>query len=56
LEVVMNVIVVSDTVVVPTKREHETYSLTIRENGKWELRADYFPGFVRGFETFSQLF
>lgn len=52
----MNLIVVDDKVVVPTKTEHEAYSLTIRENGKWELRADHFPGFVRGFETFSQLF
>ena len=37
------------------KPEQEKYSLTIRNSTKWELNADYYVGFLRGFETFSQL-
>lgn len=35
---------------------HENYQLTIRANQKWELVADYYVGFLRGLETYSQLF
>lgn len=52
----MNVIVKSADIFVPTDIKHEKYSLTIRNTTKWELSADYYPGFLRGFETFSQLF
>ena len=29
--------------------------MTIREGEQWELLADYYVGFIRGLETFSQL-
>lgn len=37
---------------------HEKYSITIRGeySEKWDLTADYYVGFLRGMETFSQLF
>lgn len=36
--------------------DREKYQLTLRITDKWELVADYYPGFLRGLETFSQLF
>lgn len=44
---------------VPTIVGHEKYTLILRENTtstKWEIDADYYPGFLRALETFSQLF
>lgn len=33
---------------IATKTLQEKYSITIRENGKWVLEADYYVGFIRG--------
>lgn len=52
----MNIFVRSADVKVPTETAHEAYSITLRQNYKWEIVADYFPGFLRGYETFMQLF
>lgn len=41
---------------VATNVSQEKYSLVIRQSNVWELSADYYVGFLRGFETFSQLF
>ena len=42
---------------IATTQIQEKYSLALRENNtKWELNADYYAGFLRGIETFSQLF
>ena len=41
---------------IATNVSQEKYSLIIRESNTWELSADYYVGFLRGFETFSQLF
>jgi hypothetical protein len=30
--------------------------MTIREIEEWDIIADYYVGFLRAFETFSQLF
>lgn len=51
----MNVVVRNTDIMVPTDLKHESYSLVIRNGTRWELTADYYPGFLRGFETFSQL-
>lgn len=52
----MNVIVRSAQPLVPTATNHEAYTITLRDNGRWELDAEYYPGFLRGFQTFTQLF
>jgi len=41
---------------VATNVTQEKYSLIVRESNKWELNADYYVGFLRGLETYSQLF
>lgn len=43
-------------VLLPTEVKHERYTLNLYEDYKWELIVDYYPGFLRGFETYSQLF
>lgn len=48
-QITMNIVVKSSSIVTPELVEHEKYQITIRQNEKWELIADYFPGFVRGF-------
>lgn len=40
----------------PPLAGYENYTLAAHQNGSWTLRADYYPGYLRGFETFSQLF
>jgi hexosaminidase len=52
----MNVVVRNTDIQVATDVKHEKYSLIIRNNSRWELSSDYYPGFLRGLETFSQLF
>lgn len=52
----MTVIVGNTDQMVATNVSQEKYSLVIRESNTWELYADYYVGFLRGFETFSQLF
>jgi hexosaminidase len=52
----INVVVKNTDTLVATDLKHEKYSLIIRNTSKWELSADYYPGFLRGLETFSQLF
>jgi|688.fasta_scaffold330841_2 hypothetical protein len=52
----MNVVVKNTDIQVATDIKHEKYSLIIRNNSRWELSSDYYPGFLRGLETFSQLF
>ncbi len=39
-----------------TDLKHEKYTLTLPSSNKWTLKADYYVGFLRAFETFSQLF
>lgn len=41
---------------IATEVQQEAYSLITRQTVRWELTADYYVGFLRGFETFSQLF
>lgn len=41
---------------IATDLKHEKYKLNLAPNDKWTLMADYYVGFVRAFETFSQLF
>jgi hypothetical protein len=41
---------------VATNVSQEKYTLILREYNTWELTADYYVGFLRAFETFSQLF
>ncbi len=52
----LSIVVRSSNMTLPTEAIRESYSLYIRESDKWELTADYYSGFLRGFETFSQLF
>jgi hexosaminidase len=35
---------------------HEKYSLSLPDVSKWTIKADYYVGFLRALETFSQLF
>jgi hexosaminidase len=35
---------------------HEAYELDLFNKNTWRLYADYYPGFLRGLETLSQLF
>lgn len=53
--IVLNIVVRNSIQMVAEKTEHEKYQLTIRESLQWEIIADYYPGFLRGLETFSQL-
>ena len=39
-----------------TNLTHEKYTLTLHNETKWALKADYYVGFLRGMETFAQLF
>ena len=41
---------------VATNISQEKYALILREYNTWELNADYYVGFLRAFETFSQMF
>jgi hypothetical protein len=41
---------------IATNVTQEKYTLIVRESNKWEILSDYYVGFLRGFETFSQLF
>jgi hexosaminidase len=52
----LTITVRSNNLTLPNETGPEAYSLIIRESGIWELEADYFYGFLRGFETYSQLF
>jgi hexosaminidase len=45
-----------ETLILPAETVHERYSLSIITPHSWQLTADYYPGFMRGFETFTQLF
>lgn len=54
--ITMVVAVRNTSVMVAHKPEEEKYQLTLRTNGHWELVAQYYVGFLRGLETFSQLF
>jgi hypothetical protein len=45
----MSIVVRGGAVIVPTEVSHEAYSMTLRTSNRWELVADYYPGFVRGF-------
>jgi hexosaminidase len=39
-----------------TDLKHERYELHLLDKDNWHLRSDYYVGFVRGLETFFQLF
>jgi len=49
-------VTVLNTSLVPPLAGFENYTLNLTSEGDWTLRANYFAGFLRGFETFSQLF
>ena len=55
-KVIMNIVVEKAVPLLPKETFHEAYSILLRPNYRWELIASYYPGFLRGFETFSQLF
>lgn len=52
---VLTIKVRDPTRMVAERVEDEKYELTIRQTQQWELIADYYVGFLRGLETFSQL-
>lgn len=54
--IALNINVRNGGILIPTEVNHEQYSLTIENHESLTLNADYYPGFLRGFETFSQLF
>ena len=41
---------------IATSLDHEVYTMELRTNNSWTIKADYYVGFLRAFETFSQLF
>ena len=43
----MNIVVKNANQMVPEQTSHEAYQLTIRTTEKWEIVADYYPGFLR---------
>ena len=49
-------VTIRNTTLIPPFAGYENYTLAAHQNGSWTLRADYYPGYLRGFETFSQLF
>lgn len=55
-KLVMNIVVKSGDQFIATDLKHEKYSISLKDTKKWLLSADYFVGFLRGLETFSQLF
>lgn len=55
LNVSLVVTVINTTLVAPYAG-YESYNLTANSEGNWSLRANYYAGFLRGFETFAQLF
>jgi hypothetical protein len=54
--VILSIVVRNASQMIAEKKEHESYQITIRESDRWELIADCYVGFLRGLETFSQLF
>lgn len=52
---VMHIVVKNPNQMVAEQQGHEKYSLTLRVYRRWELVADYYVGFLRALETFSQL-
>lgn len=49
-------ITVKNTTLVGPFAGLENYTLTAHQNGTWTLTATHYPGLLRGFETYSQLF
>ncbi len=54
--ITLNINVENGGLFIPTEINHEQYSLSIQNHQSLSLNAAYYPGFLRGFETFSQLF
>lgn len=52
----LSIVISNADVLVPTDVYHEKYTLELKNHNDWALTADYYPGFLRGLETFSQLF
>jgi hypothetical protein len=52
----MNIVVPTRMINIPLETDQEVYSLTIPSSGRWILRSDEYAGFLRGLETYSQLF
>ena len=52
----INIVVPARTVNLPLETSQDSYSLVIRSSGRWELFSNEYTGFLRAFETFSQLF
>jgi len=53
---VLTVVVRNIDQFIATDLKHEKYELLLSGNKKWQLNSDYYAGFLRGLETFSQLF
>ena len=51
----LRIAVANTALLIPTDVSHEVYGLELTSDRKWELSADFYPGFLRAFETFSQL-
>lgn len=51
----LRIAVANTALLIPTDVSHEVYELELGNNRKWEISADFYPGFLRAFETFSQL-
>lgn len=49
-------VTVLNTTLIPPLAGFENYTLNLTSDGNWLLRANFFPGFLRGFETFAQIF
>jgi hexosaminidase len=41
---------------IATDKKHEVYNISLNKEGRWTLKSGYYVGFLRAFETFSQLF
>ena len=55
-KITLSITVKDSSQMVATSTKHEKYSLILRDSKKWSLDADYYVGFLRGLETFTQLF
>ena len=54
--VFVTITVQDSSIMIPTEKDHESYELVLTDNLKWAINAKYYAGYVRGLETFSQLF
>jgi hypothetical protein len=45
----MTIAVKDSSQTIATAVKHEKYQLTLRDSLKWDIQADYYVGFLRGF-------